>query len=109
MKVRVVGPPTAADIKVFLIDVEVWIDFRIPEIGVLPDDDDAAVTTLGVPQRDAATTVLRGTSADGTEYEVRAYDVMGKAMRHPAISSLQRLRAIERRMLELADAYRDET
>lgn len=67
--------------------------------------DDPQTKVVSVPQRDAATTILRATAPDGRSSEIRVYDLMGKATRYPQISSLQRLRAIEERMLQLAEAH----
>jgi hypothetical protein len=48
--------------------------------------------------------VLR-TSEAGAAHEVRCYDLLGTAQGHPEIAALQRLRAIELRLLEIAQRH----
>jgi hypothetical protein len=51
---------------------------------------------------DAAMTSIRVRGDDGRHHEVRYYNLVGAAQRYPQIDKLQRLRAIEMRLLELA-------
>lgn len=63
----------------------------------------ASVVPLG-PQAiaDAAMTIIRVRGDDDRDHEVRYYNLVGAAQRYPQIDKLQRLRAIEMRLLELA-------
>lgn len=51
---------------------------------------------------DAATTIIRVRDDDHHYHEVRYYNLAGAARRYPQIDKLQRLRAIEMHLLELA-------
>jgi hypothetical protein len=57
-----------------------------------------------VPQMDAGTSILRAADA-GRMREIRYYDLFGDAQRFPEIAPLQRLRAIEQRMLQIAEEH----
>ena len=62
----------------------------------------ASVVPLGTEAvADAATTIIR-VRDDDHHHEVRYYNLAGAARRYPQLDKLQRLRAIERRLLELA-------
>jgi hypothetical protein len=68
----------------------------------------ATVEPSMVPQLDADTSILRVADAGRTR-EIRYYDLFGDAQRFPEIAPLQRLRAIERRMLQIAEEHAGRT
>ncbi len=56
------------------------------------------------PQMDAGTTIVRAADG-GRTHEVRYHDLFGDAQRCPEIKALQRLRAVEAKMLEIAQRH----
>ena len=56
-----------------------------------------------VPQMDAGTTVIRANVA-GLPHEITYFDLVGDAQSYPEVAPLQRLRRIELKMIELAEA-----
>ena len=61
----------------------------------------AVAVPTGPPYLDAGTTVLM-VAADGRRHEVRQQGLFAAAREHPEIGALARLRAVELRLLELA-------
>ena len=60
-----------------------------------------AVEMVAGMTMDAGTTVIRA-NLDGRQREISYYDLAGDAAAYPGVESLQRLRAVELRLLELA-------
>jgi hypothetical protein len=63
---------------------------------------EAVAVPTGPPYLDAGTTVLT-IAADGRRHEVRQQGLFAAAREHPDIAALAQLRAIELRLLELAE------
>jgi hypothetical protein len=64
--------------------------------------DNVAFEMVTGPQMDANSTLLRAAD-EGRANEIRFYDLFGNAETYPEVETLQRLRRIELRLLEIAD------
>lgn len=72
--------------------------------GPAAGTDPGGAAATFAPQMDAGVTVIHADIGERSN-RIRFYDVFGNAMRHPEVEALQRLRAIELRLLEIARSH----